>query len=105
MLLFSADGGIGNRRVVGILCAEVGGMNSLEPLQVSATLGLPALDADGMGRAFPMLQVRTFGPPVQCLSVSQPAFLLICLIVCPSVCLLISYHQPFFHPADVPALY
>ncbi|XP_070176718.1 uncharacterized protein [Littorina saxatilis] len=49
--------GVGGQRVIGVLCAEVGGMNSLEPLMVSAILGLPCLDADGMGRAFPMLQM------------------------------------------------
>ena len=43
--------------MIGVLCAEVGGMNSLEPLLVSAILGLPVVDGDGMGRAFPMLQV------------------------------------------------
>lgn len=55
----TGEGGteIGKNRVVGVLCAEVGGMNSLEPLIVSAQIGLPALDADGMGRAFPMLQM------------------------------------------------
>ena len=44
-------------RVVGVLCVEVGGINSLEPLLVSGKIGLPAVDADGMGRAFPMLHV------------------------------------------------
>nr|KAG5703046.1 hypothetical protein BaRGS_016207 [Batillaria attramentaria] len=60
----SASGGesgegvtVNTRRVVGVLCVEAGGMNSLEPLMVSAQMGLPTLDADGMGRAFPMLQM------------------------------------------------
>ena len=39
------------------MSAEVGGMNSIEPLLVGARLGLPVIDADGMGRAFPELQV------------------------------------------------
>ncbi|XP_031569251.1 uncharacterized protein LOC116303790 [Actinia tenebrosa] len=40
-----------------IASAEVGGMNSLEPLAAAALLGLPVVDADGMGRAFPELQM------------------------------------------------
>lgn len=39
------------------MAAEVGGANSFEPLVVGAKVGLPVLDADGMGRAFPELQV------------------------------------------------
>ncbi len=33
-------------------------MNSLEPMVTAAKVGLPLLDADGMGRAFPELQVN-----------------------------------------------
>lgn len=40
---------------------EVGGINSTIPLLVGARLGLPVVDADGMGRAFPELQMETFG--------------------------------------------
>lgn len=40
---------------------EVGGINSTIPLLVGARLGLPIVDADGMGRAFPELQMETFG--------------------------------------------
>ena len=40
---------------------EVGGINSTIPLVVGARLGLPVIDADGMGRAFPELQMETFG--------------------------------------------
>ena len=39
------------------MCAEVGGFNSFEPLVTGARANLPVLDADGMGRAFPELQV------------------------------------------------
>ena len=46
--------------VVGILPIEAGGLNSMLPLALSATLGLPVVDADGMGRAFPELQMVTF---------------------------------------------
>ncbi|MEX0344335.1 MAG: DUF917 domain-containing protein [Rhizobiaceae bacterium] len=39
---------------------EIGGINSTMPLVVGARLGLPVVDADGMGRAFPELQMETF---------------------------------------------
>ena len=32
-------------------------MNSIEPIIVAAKTGLPLLDVDGMGRAFPELQM------------------------------------------------
>lgn len=35
---------------------EIGGSNSLEPLIVAAELGIPVIDCDGAGRAFPELQ-------------------------------------------------
>lgn len=38
---------------------EAGGINSMIPLIVGAKLGLPVVDADGMGRAFPELQMST----------------------------------------------
>lgn len=37
--------------------AEIGGANSTVPLVVGASMGLPIVDADGMGRAFPELQM------------------------------------------------
>lgn len=40
---------------------EIGGINSTIPLVVGARLGLPVVDADGMGRAFPHLEMETFG--------------------------------------------
>lgn len=39
---------------------ESGGINSTIPLFVAAQLGIPVVDADGMGRAFPELQMETF---------------------------------------------
>lgn len=39
---------------------ECGGINSTIPLVVAARLGIPVVDADGMGRAFPELQMETF---------------------------------------------
>lgn len=40
-----------------IACAEVGGVNSTIPVAAAAALGLPLVDCDGMGRAFPELQM------------------------------------------------
>ena len=48
------------RRADFLMSAEAGGLNSLYPLQVAAKLGLPVVDADGMGRAFPKLEMTTF---------------------------------------------
>ncbi|MFZ5634843.1 MAG: DUF917 domain-containing protein [Bacillota bacterium] len=39
---------------------EAGGINSMIPIAVAAGLGLPLVDCDGMGRAFPELQMVTF---------------------------------------------
>ena len=39
---------------------EEGGINSQIPIVVAAKLGLPLVDCDGMGRAFPELQMVTF---------------------------------------------
>lgn len=39
---------------------EAGGVNSLLPIAAAARLGIPLVDADGMGRAFPELQMVTF---------------------------------------------
>ncbi|MFU8946442.1 DUF917 domain-containing protein [Mycetocola zhadangensis] len=39
---------------------ECGGINSMIPLLVAAETGLPVVDADGMGRAFPELSMETF---------------------------------------------
>lgn len=45
------------RPVTHIACAEVGGVNSTIPIAAAAALNLPLIDADGMGRAFPELQM------------------------------------------------
>lgn len=39
---------------------ECGGINSMIPLIVAAETGIPVVDADGMGRAFPELSMETF---------------------------------------------
>ncbi|MEU6610992.1 DUF917 domain-containing protein [Streptomyces shenzhenensis] len=47
--------------VTHIVCTEIGGGNSMVPIVAAARLGLPLVDADGMGRAFPELQMLTPG--------------------------------------------
>ncbi len=36
---------------------EAGGMNSIRPIYIGARLGIPVVDCDGMGRAFPEIQM------------------------------------------------
>lgn len=48
------------RKAVAISPIEEGGINSQIPIVVAAKLGLPLVDCDGMGRAFPELQMVTF---------------------------------------------
>ncbi len=49
------------RKAQATMPIEIGGINSTIPLLVGARLGLPVVDADGMGRAFPFLEMETFG--------------------------------------------
>jgi len=48
------------RRIDAVLCGEAGGINSTTPFVVAAASGLPLVDGDGMGRAYPELQMVTF---------------------------------------------
>ena len=41
------------RPVAAFMCGEIGGSNGLIPVAWAAAAGLPLVDADGMGRAFP----------------------------------------------------
>ena len=45
------------KEVVGVMPLEVGGMNSVVPLVTALELGLPFVDADLMGRAYPQLEM------------------------------------------------
>jgi DUF917 family protein len=48
------------RKIDAIIPAEIGGGNSIEPMLVAAHAGLPVVDADGMGRAFPTMPMITY---------------------------------------------
>ena len=48
------------RKADAIIPFEAGGVNSTLPLLIGARMGLPVIDGDGMGRAFPELQMETF---------------------------------------------
>jgi DUF917 family protein len=48
------------RKIDAVLCGEAGGVNSTTPFVVAAMAGLPLVDGDGMGRAYPELQMVTF---------------------------------------------
>lgn len=48
------------RKVDVLMPIEIGGINSLFPIIAAAKKGLPILDADAMGRAFPEAQMVTF---------------------------------------------
>lgn len=43
-----------------IACEEIGGQNAMEPLVTASLAGLPVVDCDGMGRAFPEMQMTTY---------------------------------------------
>jgi DUF917 family protein len=47
-------------RMAALIAAEIGGANAMAPMIVSAQSGLPVIDGDGMGRAFPEVQMTTF---------------------------------------------
>jgi len=51
---------LGKSTITGTFPMEAGGVNSMIPIVVAAKLGLPLIDCDGMGRAFPELQMVTF---------------------------------------------
>lgn len=48
------------RRADAVIPIEIGGVNSLVPVMAAARTGLPLVDADGMGRAFPEIQMVTY---------------------------------------------
>jgi DUF917 family protein len=51
---------ITGRPATALMPVEIGGINSTLPIAIAARMGLPVVDADGMGRAFPEIQMTTF---------------------------------------------
>jgi DUF917 family protein len=47
------------REITHTVSIEAGGLNSTTPFSVAAQMGIPLVDADGMGRAFPEIQMVT----------------------------------------------
>lgn len=48
------------KRADALIAAEIGGGNGLVPILTAAHVGLPVVDGDGMGRAYPETQMMTF---------------------------------------------
>lgn len=48
------------KRADALICAEIGGLNSTMPVALAAHRKLPLVDADGIGRAFPSLEMTSF---------------------------------------------
>ena len=52
--------GFCGRKVDALISAEIGGGNAMEPIITAAAAGIGVVDGDGMGRAFPEMQMTTF---------------------------------------------
>src|SRR6266581_3642272 len=64
----------GRVKPVAIMPIEAGGMNTLIPLAVATELGLPVVDADGMRRAFPQIEMTVLtlgGIPASPMSIAD----------------------------------
>jgi DUF917 family protein len=60
------------RPLSAVMSCEIGGGNGLEPLAIGARMGLPIVDADFMGRAFPELQVQLCHSSLCMLTTTSP---------------------------------
>ena len=47
-------------KVAALISFEIGGANAMEPILTAAQAGLPIVDGDGMGRAFPEVQMTSY---------------------------------------------
>lgn len=47
-------------KVDALISSEIGGSNAMEPMLTAAQAGIPVVDGDGMGRAFPEMQMSTW---------------------------------------------
>ena len=62
------------RKLSAVMSSEIGGSNGVGPVAWAASLGVPLLDADGMGRAFPevqMVSMNVAGLPVNYIVMSD----------------------------------
>lgn len=57
---FEAMGKLFGKPVFATMPIEAGGVNSMIPIAVAAQMRIPLVDGDGMGRAFPELQMVTY---------------------------------------------
>ncbi|MGX9418893.1 DUF917 domain-containing protein [Vibrio sp. WJH972] len=48
------------KKIDAIIPVEIGGANGIRPAAIAAIMGLPLVDGDGMGRAFPEMQMTSF---------------------------------------------
>jgi len=48
------------KKATHILACEIGGINATLPIAMASKRGIPLINADGMGRAFPEIQMVTF---------------------------------------------
>ncbi len=60
------------RKVDALIAGEIGGGNALEPILAAASAGIGIVDGDGMGRAFPEMQMTTFSIYGQKLDSGRP---------------------------------
>lgn len=49
------------RKIDALISIEIGGLNTLFPLAIGAALDIPVIDGDGIGRAFPHVEMTAFG--------------------------------------------
>ncbi|MFQ5796344.1 MAG: DUF917 domain-containing protein, partial [Candidatus Bipolaricaulia bacterium] len=62
------------RKIDYTMSIEAGGLNSTTPFTVAARLGIPLVDVDGMGRAFPEIQMVTatlYGVPATPMAIAD----------------------------------
>lgn len=48
-----------NKKATAVLALEIGGGNAFTPMMIASKLGIPIVDADAMGRAFPEAQMTS----------------------------------------------
>ncbi len=72
-LLQSNSDDVDELPILALMSGEIGGMNCVEPLIAGSQAGLPVLDCDCIGRAFPKLEHM-----IPCINGCSPAPAAIC---------------------------